>query len=71
VRIWLTRDGGADFGAQWIMADPYRDGVLEVSAFAKERRIKVPDSLTVLYWATVTNVGSFDALFSIQGGGLV
>jgi hypothetical protein len=68
-RYWLTRNDGEDFGAQWIMAHPIGPGTLEVSAFAKEHRIAIPNRLVTLYWVTVTNIGGDIALFSLSGGG--
>jgi hypothetical protein len=69
-------DGGFDHGAQWIMADPI--GIdparLMVTAQIKEHRPRRghpgPEPL-VLYWATIKNIGSEDAHFSLQGGGNV
>jgi hypothetical protein len=62
-------DGDGDRGAQWIMADPIGPGTLAVNNFVKERRIVVPNKLHVFYWATVTNIGADDALFTLHGGG--
>jgi hypothetical protein len=56
--------------AQWIMANPIGPGALEVSNFAKERRVRVPNGIEVFCWVTVTNIGE-DTLFNIQGGGNV
>lgn len=70
VRVWIGFNG-VDFGAQWIQAHPIGPGFLQVSDFAKERRIQVPNSLITIYWATVTNVGNDFALFSLSGGGNV
>lgn len=70
VRVWLTLGNSEDFGAQWIMANPIGPGSLEVSNFTKEKRIRVPNALDVIYWVTVNNDGE-DTLFNIQGGGNV
>ena len=70
-RVWVVRNGGEDFGAQWIQAHPIGPGFLQVSDFAKEHRVKIPNSLITVYWATVTNVGSDFSLFSLTGGGNV
>jgi hypothetical protein len=61
-------------GLQLIMADPIRDGTLMVSEFTKERKIVPPvppNPLTVAYWVTVKNIGAFETIFTIQGGGVV
>jgi hypothetical protein len=72
LRIWITREGGQDLGAQWAQPNSIGPATLQVGEFAKERR---PDpggrSFTVLYWCTVTNIGGFPALFDLTGGGNV
>jgi len=70
VRIWVSWDT-EDHGAQWIMADPIGPGSLMVTEATKERQIQVPNQLRVVYWTTVTNVGSDSSIFSVQGGGNV
>jgi hypothetical protein len=70
VRLSIRYPNGDDHGAQWIMANPIGPGALEVSNFAKERRVRVPNGIEVFYWVTVTNIGE-DTLFNIQGGGNV
>lgn len=70
VRLSLRYPNGEDHGAQWIMANPIGPGALEVSNFAKERRVGGRNSFEVVYWVTVTNIGE-DTLFNVQGGGNV
>ncbi|MBC7705494.1 MAG: hypothetical protein H7274_16305 [Rhodoferax sp.] len=70
VRLFIQYPNGDDYGAQWIMANPIGPGALEVSNFAKERRVRVQNGIEVFYWVTVTNIGE-DTLFNIQGGGNV
>jgi hypothetical protein len=69
VRVWVSRNGGEDFGAQWIQAHPIGPGFLQVTDFAKEHRIEIPNRLITVYWATVTNIGSAFSIFSLSGGG--
>jgi hypothetical protein len=69
ISVWVSW-GEEDHGAQWIMAHSRGPGTLKVSDFAKERRIKVPNRLETIYWATVTNLGG-DTVFSLSGGGNV
>jgi len=80
LRLWVKRSGGADFGAQWIMADPNDKGKpvqLTVSDFAKEQAFEIGNTQGqffnpfIRYWVTVTNTGSFAAHFTVQGGGNV
>ncbi len=71
VGVWITHNGGDDFGAQWIMADPIGPGTLTVTGMTKERRIQVPNRLVVIYSTSVTNTGNDFSLFSVQGGGNV
>ncbi|RZF24564.1 hypothetical protein EVC45_38180 [Paraburkholderia sp. UYCP14C] len=72
VGAWISW-GTEDLGAQWIMADPVGPGKFTVSEMTKEKTITVPNSLSVTYSTTVTNVGDdiFAVLFTIQGGGNV
>lgn len=70
VRLGIIYPNGEDLGAQWIMANPIGPGFLEVSNFAKEKRIRPRNGVDVFYWVTVTNVGE-DTLFNVQGGGNV
>lgn len=70
VGVWISFPDG-DRGAQWIMADPIGPGKLTVSGMTKERQIRVPNQLKVVYQTTVTNTGSDFALFTLQGGGNV
>lgn len=78
-RIWVMRPGGADYGAQWIMADPLNDGTpaaLTVNDFTKERDFEIQNTQGthfqnpfIRYWVTVTNTSAFPVRFSVQGGG--
>ena len=65
--IWVTRGDGADFGAQWIMADPEDEGhpaSLTLSDFTKEAAYRdsfltvEPDHNGILRFKTVF-VGRF------------
>ena len=85
MRIWVLRNGGDDFGAQWIMAHPLEGipGELEVSNFAKAREyaiVSVAENgspqvvdgtgrTTIRYWVTVRNTGGTPVHFNVQGGG--
>ena len=82
MRIWVTLNGGEDFGAQWIMAHPLEGipGELEISNFAKERDYEIVSEAdgqivsgsgqtTIRYWVTVTNTGGTPVNFNMQGGG--
>ena len=69
--VWIARTDGADMGAQWIMADPIGPGKLTVTGMTKERQIKVPNQLVVVYSTTVTNTGNDFSIFYLQGGGNV
>jgi len=80
LRLWVRRDGGNDFGAQWIMADPNDEGhpaELMVSDFTKERAYSIGNTQGqffdpfIRYWVTVHNTGNFPVHFTVQGGGNV
>lgn len=71
LRVWIVRNHGEDFGAQWIQAHPIGPGFLQVSELAKEHRVEVPNRLITVYWATVTNIGPDFSIFSLSGGGNV
>ena len=66
--VWLTLNEGQDFGAQWIMADPIGPGAFTVLNTGKEKKIKVPNQLTVVYWATIQRNGETN-MFFLHGGG--
>ena len=80
--IWIQqhKEGwGADYGAQWIMADPelyndysypHAEGEFEVGNFRKKRTYynNIGGDITQ-YSVWVTNVGQLDGFFTIQGGG--
>ena len=80
MRIFVTRPGEADFGAQWIMADPNNEGhpvKLTVSDFTKELAFHTGNTQGQFfdpftrYAVTVHNTGSFACHFTVQGGGNV
>jgi hypothetical protein len=65
--------GGHDAGAQWIMAAPIGINPAELvtqehTKTHKPRRVH-PGEPIVVYSATVVNIGSEWAHFSLQGGG--
>jgi hypothetical protein len=74
-RVWVTRHGGDDLGAQWIQASSTGPGSLQVDHFAKSRTVDSDgQSFTVKYWCTVTALddggsGLGVVLFSVDGGG--
>lgn len=80
LRLWVTRDGGSDFGAQWIMASPNDEGhpaELTLSDFTKERAYRIGNTNGqffdpfIRYWVTIRNTGDYPTNFTVQGGGNV
>ena len=67
--------GGADHGAQWIMADPISidpaDLIVRDHAKLHKPRRNHPGDPLVAYAVTIVNNGPETAHFSLQGGGNV
>ena len=50
VQVWVVRDDGSDFGAQWIQASSIGPGTLQVDQFVKSRTINADgQSFLVMY----------------------
>ena len=67
IRWGVYRNGGADFGAQYVACNPENaDAELVLS---DESKVREGGSGKWAYWMTVKNAGPNATWFSMQGGG--
>ncbi len=64
---WFYSFGGADRGAQYVMANPLNPGGLLLTDDQSKAR---NNDGTVTYFVTVRNIGGLTTNFNLQGGGL-